>query len=245
MERKAFFAAADKLPLAGLKRLIGDGGVVVIAPHPDDESLGCGALLAAAAKGHVPTRIVVVSDGCLSHPNSRLYPRERLRRTRQEEARDAAQTLGLAVQDVVFLDLPDASVPAAGATAERAAERIAAVANEAGARSLFVTWRHDTHCDHQAAYAMARAAQRMLTEARLFEYSIWGRSVSSETLDAPPPRGWRFPIAVHRERKRAAINAHASQVSLLIDDDPEGFVLPAEIIADCLRRDELFLEMAP
>ncbi len=245
MDREAFFAAADALPVAGIDQLLGGGGLVVVAPHADDESLGCGALLATAAATRIPARIVVVSDGCMSHPNSRLYPRARLRMTRQDEARAAAQALGLAAADVVFLDLPDAAVPVAGPDAERAVEAIVAAVGEAGARSLFVTWRHDAHCDHQAAYALARAAQRRLGDIRLFEYSIWGRGASREPFASAPPRGWRFPVGGRRERKRAAIGAHASQVSRLIADDPDGFLLAPAMIADCLDRDELFLEMAP
>jgi LmbE family N-acetylglucosaminyl deacetylase len=117
-------------------------------------------------------------------------------------------------------------------------------AGEVGARSLFVTWRHDAHCDHQAAYCLARAAQSRLGRARLFEYSIWGRDPSGAALASEPPAGTRFPAQAYRQRKLAAISAHASQASRLIDDDPEGFRLPPAMIADCLARDELFLEMA-
>jgi LmbE family N-acetylglucosaminyl deacetylase len=244
MDRAAFFSAADRLPVASLRRLFCDKGAVVIAPHPDDESLGCGALLAAAAEMEVPARVVVVSDGCMSHPNSRRYPQARLRETRQREAQSAAQALGLTTSDVVFLDLPDAAVPAAGAEAQRAVETIMTVARNIRAGSLFVTWRHDAHCDHQASYVIARQAQRQLGEVRMFEYSIWGRD-GSEIIDFPAPRGWRLPSSDFRKRKRKAIEAHASQVSDLIGDDPDGFRLPPGMIANCLDRDELFLEMAP
>lgn len=245
MDRIAFFALADGLPHADLAELLDGGGLVVIAPHPDDESLGCGALIARAAAANIPIRIVVVSDGCMSHPNSRLYPRLRLRATRQAEARAAARALGLAESDVRFLDLPDAAVPAAGPVAEAAIEGIVGVAREVSACSLFVTWRHDAHCDHQVAYALARAAQGRLGDVRLLEYSIWGRDAADPAPALEPPRGWRLYASAERERKRTAILAHASQVSGLIGDDPDGFTLPPEMIADCLVRDELFLEMQP
>ena len=48
-----------------------------------------------------------------------------------------------------------------------------------------------------------------------------------------------------RARKRAAILSHRSQVSRLIDDDPQGFLLPRAMIEDILARDEVFLEMDP
>ena len=107
-----------------------------------------------------------------------------------------------------------------------------------------MTWRHDRHGDHQGAYALARLAQRR-QGARLFEYSIWGRGVELDGDFEGPPRGWRLASAKHRERKRFALLSHRSQVTRMIDDDPEGFLLQRAMIEDILARDEIFLEMAP
>ena len=243
MKRDAFFAAADALPPSGLSDLLGEGGAVVVAPHPDDESLGCGALILEAVAACRPVRIVFVSDGTGSHPKSVSYPAARLRALRENEARAAAVRLGVPVSHIEFLRLPDGGVPSSGAEAERASVAIANAA-KACAGPIFVTWRHDQHCDHQAAYAIARAAQHQ-HDARLFEYSIWGRGVELEPDLMGPPRGWRLASAKHRKRKRSAILSHRSQVSQLIDDDPEGFLLPRAMIEDILARDEVFLEMNP
>lgn len=244
MKRDAFFAAADALPAARLSDLLGEGGAVIVAPHPDDESLGCGALILEAVDAGRPVRIVFVSDGTRSHPNSRSYHAARLRALREKEARAAAAALGVAASQIEFLRLPDGAVPSSGAEAERASVAIANAVAKARARAIFVTWRHDRHVDHQAAYTVARAAQRR-QGARLFEYSIWGRGVELDRDPEGPPRGWRLASAKHRERKRSAILRHRSQVSQLIEDDPEGFLLPRAMIEDILARDEIFLEMAP
>ena len=73
MRADAFLAAADALPLASLDALLGSRGLVVVAPHPDDESLGCGGLIAAARASGRPVHLVVVSDRCGSHTQSRLH----------------------------------------------------------------------------------------------------------------------------------------------------------------------------
>ena len=244
MKRDAFFAAADALPVATLPDLLGDGGLVVVAPHPDDESLGCGALILEAVAASRPVRIVFVSDGTKSHPNSPSFPAARLRELREKEARAAAAMLGVKVSEIAFLGLPDGAVPSAGPEAERAAAAIANAAAKVKARAIFVAWRHDRHADHRAAYAIARLAQRR-RPMRLLEYSIWGRDGEFDHDLEGPPGGWRLPSAKHRERKRTAILAHKSQVSRLIDDDPEGFLMPRSMIEDILARDEMFLEMAP
>ena len=244
MKRDAFFAAADALPAATLPDLLGDGGLVVVAPHPDDESLGCGALILEAVAASRPVRIVFVSDGTKSHPNSASFPAARLRELREKEARGAAAALGVKASEIAFLGLPDGAVPSSGPEAERAAGTIANTAAKAKARAIFVTWRHDRHGDHRAAYAIARMAQRRRS-VRLLEYSIWGREGAFDAELDGPPRGWRLSSAKHRERKRTAILNHQSQVSRLIDDDPEGFLMPRLMIEDVLARDEVFLEMTP
>src|ERR1700731_2508358 len=70
-----FFASANALPVADLDQIFGTGGIVVVAPHPDDETLGCGGLIALASQLGRNIQVVFISDGVGSHPNSRLYPR--------------------------------------------------------------------------------------------------------------------------------------------------------------------------
>ncbi len=61
-------AAARLIEAPGIAA--GAAPIVVLAPHPDDESLGCGALLAAAFAGK-GARVVCLTDGSGSHPGSR------------------------------------------------------------------------------------------------------------------------------------------------------------------------------
>src|SRR5580658_4941526 len=105
----------QNFPIGSLPDVLGDGGLVVIAPHPDDESLACGGLIAEArAQGRL-VRVVIVSDGTGSHPTSKTYPRARLRELRENEAREAVAELGLDPgHEVVFLRLPDRFVPSDG-----------------------------------------------------------------------------------------------------------------------------------
>jgi LmbE family N-acetylglucosaminyl deacetylase len=72
MKRDAFFAAADVLRAACLSDLLGEGGAVIVAPHPDDESLGCGALILQGVAARRPVRIVFRSGGAKSHPKPQV-----------------------------------------------------------------------------------------------------------------------------------------------------------------------------
>lgn len=113
---KSFFQGAKQLPVTSLDRIVGLRGIVVVAPHPDDETLGCGGLIALAHDAGRAIRIIVVSDGCGSHPNSRSHPPNRLRDLRECETRAAVAALGLDEAALAFLRLPDRHVPNEGET---------------------------------------------------------------------------------------------------------------------------------
>lgn len=242
MTPAAFFAQADALPFAGLPELVGHGGLVVVAPHPDDESLGCGGLIALCLAARRAVHVVIVSDGTGSHPTSKAYPRDRLRDLRESEARTACRALGLDDKTVTFLRLADRAVPSEGADADRTIADIVACAQDVQATALAVTWRRDPHCDHQASYALARTACARMAGVRLLEYPVWGHTLPSDSEIETAPRGARLDITDVLERKRAAISAHRSQVTGLIDDDPFGFALAPEMIARFERSFEIFLE---
>jgi LmbE family N-acetylglucosaminyl deacetylase len=67
--------------------------LVVVAPHPDDETLGCGALLHEAAQSGTRCRVICMTDGSASHRNSKTWNRERLARARKSEFEAAVALL--------------------------------------------------------------------------------------------------------------------------------------------------------
>jgi hypothetical protein len=113
-------AALAAVPSITLDALIPPGTrVVVVAPHPDDEILTCGALLQlVAARGDAPL-IVAVTDGEASHPGSPAWPPERLRQARTDETNAALAHLGIDADRVVRLHIPDGGVTAAASELER------------------------------------------------------------------------------------------------------------------------------
>jgi LmbE family N-acetylglucosaminyl deacetylase len=235
--------AAHSFQFIPLREKLGDRPFVVVAPHPDDESLACGGLIASAFRQGLRGTVVIVSDGVGSHPNSKAYPPDRLESLREEEAKRAGAELGLKPADMLFLGLPDRFVPFEGEEAERAISVIADCVREIGAGSLFVSWRYDPHCDHEASYRIAREAQQRVGELRLFEYVVWGHALPPSTEIDPVLSGFRIGLdAEALERKRRAIAAHRSQTSDLIDDDPDGFRFTKEGLARFDVPYEFFFE---
>ena len=99
-------AAAGSLPLRPVRDALADRPFIVIAPHPDDESLGCGGLIADACRQGVGAKVVIVSDGAGSHPNSKAYPRERLTTLREVEATTSGRRTGLEARGDAFPPSP-------------------------------------------------------------------------------------------------------------------------------------------
>jgi LmbE family N-acetylglucosaminyl deacetylase len=230
----------QKLPLADLETVAGRGRVLIIAPHPDDESLGCGGLIAGLCRLGRPPLVVVLTDGTGSHPNSPSVPAAVLRQLREHEAADALHHLGVQDRDgLVFLRLRDTAAPHEGPEFEQAVARI--VALSAGCETICAPWGHDPHCDHAAADLMAREVARR-TGLRHLAYPVWGWTLPVETmLPDNDVRGWRLDIEGALPAKRAAIAAHRSQHGGLIDDDPGGFRLPPDLLHHFERPYEVFL----
>lgn len=90
--------------------------VLLFAPHPDDESIGAGGLLAAAGRAGATVRIVIATSGENNPWAQRaferrviLLTRHRLRfaARREAEVLAAVRELGLAGESVLFLRFPD------------------------------------------------------------------------------------------------------------------------------------------
>ena len=98
---------------------------------------------------------------------------------------------------------------------------------------------------YQAAARLVARARRLLPGVRAHAYPVWGWTLPPDTEVGPPPRGLRLDVGEHRAAKLAAIGAHRSQVSDLIDDDPEGFCLEPAMLARFARGHEIFLAIPP
>jgi len=229
------------LPLAGIQDVLRGETALILAPHPDDESLGCGGLIAAACAASRPPLVAVLTDGAASHPGSREFPPARLRAVREAEARDAVAQLGLPPENLVFLRYPDTGLPAAGADFAALCGKLERMTVESGAAVLVAPWQGDPHCDHQAAARLA-AAVSARSRLRLLSYPVWGWLRDGAELISEPRRGgWRLDISAHLAAKQRAIAAHVSQYGALITDSPGGFRLPASLLAVFARPFEVFI----
>jgi LmbE family N-acetylglucosaminyl deacetylase len=229
--------AMQRLPDADIDTILRGERPLIAAPHADDESLGCGGLIAACCERGQQPAVVILTDGAASHPGSKNFPPERVRQIRAEEARHAVMKLGLALENLTFFNYPDTGL----ATSPAVSERVAMFARKQRCAVILAPWLHDPHCDHEAAAMIARDAAAA-ARCRFLSYPVWGWLLPPD-LPLPVTRvtGYKLPIAKHLPAKQSAIAAHASQYSTLIDDSPDGFRLPRELLSVFERPYEVFL----
>jgi LmbE family N-acetylglucosaminyl deacetylase len=234
--------AMRALPFRDLDAIVGRRGVLILAPHQDDESLGCGGLIAACCAAARPPFVLFVTDGTGSHPRSALYPPARLRATREAEALAALAILGLPPDRVAFMGLPDTRAPHEGAAFDAAVEAIVLRAGMLDCCTIAAPWQHDSHGDHLAAHRMATLAARAL-DVRQIAYPVWGWTLPPDAPLAFEVRGSRLDIGRFLPAKRRAIAAHVSQHGGLITDDASGFTLPANLLGAFDVPYEVFLDV--
>jgi LmbE family N-acetylglucosaminyl deacetylase len=142
--------------------------LVLVAAHPDDETLGLGATAALLASRRITVQVVAVTDGEAAYPRRDDRRRRLLAAQRRDELTAAAARLRL--PRPIFLGIPDGEV--AGNEERLEVELEAVLAESPPGAWCAATWRADGHPDHEATGRAAAAAAHD-TPAVLIEYPIW------------------------------------------------------------------------
>jgi N-acetylglucosamine malate deacetylase 1 len=154
--------------------------ILVLAPHPDDETLGCGGTIALCASGGTEVHVVVVSDGSAVYSE---VPRGRkeIVETRKKEALDAAAVLG--VKQVHFLGFPDGEL---ASFKGEIMQRIERLASTLAPDVVFAPSPLDSHEDHRAVSSSAIGFLNETTRAKLAFYEVYGTLRFNCMVDITP-----------------------------------------------------------
>ncbi len=153
------------------------GSVLVFAPHPDDEVIGCGGTLHQHSRNGAKVTVVYVTDGRLGSLRLRenaLTGVEReaiqaeLIQARKGEAAAAARILGMG--ELVFLDFPDGEIRLTRATVARVAEVMATRRPEV----VYLPFPTDRQRDHvETARIFSAAVGEAANGCQVYAYEVW------------------------------------------------------------------------
>ncbi len=189
---------------------------LIIAPHQDDEALGCAGLIFSRRAAGLPVSIVYITDGAGSHPNHPQISPADLAQLRRGEASQAMQLLKVEAASLQFLNAPDGTLAHLSPAAfEAIAQRLAALIAPLAPTELFLPCQADGSSEHTAAFKLtARALQHAKLNPRLLEYPVWARW-SPQRLIRPAftSRVWRHAFPETVAAKRAALACYVSQTT--------------------------------
>jgi LmbE family N-acetylglucosaminyl deacetylase len=229
----------QSLAETSVSRLLADAQrLVIVSPHPDDEVLGCGGLIASIgvqAGGSLPVLILSASDGEAAYVEDPAWPPEKLAPVRRQELRSALVALGAASAQVVSLDLGDGALGARGPALQEALMRHVRATD-----LVLVTYAGDGHPDHEACSRAASAAAE-LRGARLMQYPIWAWHWSDPNSAPFLDDAVKLPLSdAALEMKRNAIGQFRTQTGHS-DPAPAQPILPQWALARFFRTFEVFI----
>lgn len=190
--------------------------VLVLSPHPDDETLGAAGYIQKSVEAGSPVKVIIVSDG----------NKHKLKVRRHNESLTALQILGLHENQVEFMDLTDGKL----ATYSNLADRIDNALDGFNPTIILTPHPADHHPDHSA---VGRAGKQLLKnhpeiKAQIYEYLVhypryprpMGEHPSFHML--PPAKlitsdkQWlKLNLTKNeQDKKRQAIKSYKSQLTL-------------------------------
>ena len=174
--------------------------VIVVAAHPDDETIGCGGALRRHVLAGDRVSVIFLTSG-----EAGGHGIDDPRATREREAREAAEILG--VCEVEFWGEPDGRLKATRATVERLTQAV----ERSRASVLYAPHRNDDHPDHRCASRIARRALAgSAHRSQLLQYEIWSPVAQIDHI---------VDISEVLEVKLRAIRAYRSQCAVMRFDD--------------------------
>jgi len=179
--------------------------VLVVAPHPDDESIACGGTLQAIVERGGTVDVLFLTGGEKGFGPGKKGSKEegeRLRQTRRDEASAACRVLGLTGYET--LAGCDGKLHLQGEMGDTLREWI----GEKRYDAFFCPWPNDQHSDHIAAFRFFAQAMRTYPHAAsIWLFEVWAPCLANRVVD----------IDKYIERKVEAIRCYQSQVTSGID----------------------------
>jgi N-acetylglucosamine malate deacetylase 1 len=204
--------------------ILSQKSAMVFSPHQDDETFGCGGMIALKRKQGVPVSVVFLTDG-QGNGGLKVNSKDKIIEIRKQEAEAALQILGVEANQIHFLDKQDGTLQYLHSDSkQKTIEQIIQLLIDCQPEEVYVPHRKDCHCDHEATYALVKEAIALSKiQVELLQYPIWmfwraPLFIILKLKDVAAAR--RLSIAPVQLLKEQAIASYCSQLESL----PRGFI---------------------
>lgn len=211
---------------------------LILAPHPDDEAIGCGGLIARLCEEGQPPHVVVMTGGGGSLRGYSDMPESEVVKARRMLTLDSAKALGLPESNIHFLDFVDGHI---GDRPESEMERLKGIINEIKPEAIFVPHSGEGWPDHLNTQEIILNSQLpTLKSAQIYEYCVWMWYYNVWRLD------WKnaFQLKMTDSEHAAKLKAVDAYIRPLAPcGQPWSGVLPKPFIKANTARRELYFKL--
>lgn len=201
-----------------------NGKWLFLAPHPDDETLGAGSLIAALNAAGCEVTNVFLTDGAASHIGAPGWTPKRIAGLRSREAAAALRSLGSTGRSLSLCWIDGSPHDEGTPQFEAAVRRLVALCRAKGIRQVVTTWGGEPHCDHAAAALLLREVAWRLRIAPKY-FLVWGWTLPDPDALLRPMGATAVPVPGYRACQRRALGCHRSQLGGRITGAAQRFVL--------------------
>lgn len=173
--------------------------VLIVAPHPDDEVLGCSGLIQRLLREGKQVDVVILSGGGKSHAECCQIDASMLIDARRNLTRKAAGLLGLPLKNLHFLNYPDGSISYDCPETGQLKNLIEGLQPDA----IFVPHRGEGWSDHLAAGDIVRKLIGNDPKIELYEYCVWFWFYNVWNIDWKNARILAMSSQEHKNKNRA------------------------------------------
>lgn len=179
------------------------GRVLIVAPHPDDEVIGCGGLIARlVGEGRTP-HIIIMTGGEGSHRSCCLTSDNDIKTARRRLTRNALNILGVKEEYIHELDFPDGGISATHPEADKLSRLISEISPD----MIFVPHWGEGWPDH---INTAEIVKNMVSDdIKIYEYCVWMWYYRQKHLDWSKATKLKMTQKEHSQ-KLSAITAYTT-----------------------------------
>lgn len=211
------------------------GDTLIIAPHPDDETLGCGGLIQTLCQQGTPPHVVILTGGGKSHSSCCHINESLLKKARRKLSSEILTKLGITPDQIHFLDFPDGSI----SPQHPEMSQLEKLLTQLSPNTIFIPHRGEGWSDHLVVRELIKNIH-FISSPTIYEYCVWVWYYNFWSLDWS--NAFLLPLTKEQFTKKRETVLQYVQTQAPCGSPWSG-ILPKILIDACLWNKELYFKI--